>query len=108
MLNKIIYQIPIVLRGKPHKVIALVLIFLACKKYSKPVTLQKITKMAKLKRKLVNKCYKIVKRILPETTLYKAKPIIFLENINRNLGLDPKTFELAKDILNKVEKMMLS
>jgi transcription initiation factor TFIIIB Brf1 subunit/transcription initiation factor TFIIB len=108
MLNKIIYQIPIVLRGKPHKVIALVLIFLACKKYNMPITLQKITKMAKLKRKLVNKCYKIVKRILPETTMYKAKPIIFLQNINKNLGLDEKTFNLAKDILKQLETMNLS
>lgn len=65
-LNKIIYNVPVVFRSKPHKAIALVIIFLASKKFGCTLRLKDIYRVSGYKsQKIINKCYVTLKKLLP-------------------------------------------
>ena len=78
-------------RSKPHKAIAMVIIFLAYRKAGVPITLRKMTSMSYMKTKMINKCLVTLKHILPKDTSYDAKPETFITSITQKLHLSQAT-----------------
>jgi transcription initiation factor TFIIIB Brf1 subunit/transcription initiation factor TFIIB len=108
VLKKLLYVIPVVFRGKQYKLFALGIILLACRKYNWPMTVQKIAKVAKLKKtRTLNNLLRTMKKLLPEYTLYTSNPINFLPKISKSLLLNKNARKLASFIVDKITRKNL-
>ena len=90
-------------RSKPHKAIALVILFMACRKVGIAITLKKIIKMSKIRAKIVNKCLITLKKILPNDEAYNANSIVYLKSIAKSLKFTKTTAKLSYYLLKKIQ-----
>ena len=108
VLNKLLYVIPVVFRGKQYKLFALGIILLACRKFNYPMTVQKIAKAAKLRKtKTLNNLLRTMKTLLPEYALYSQNPMNFMASLTRKLRLNRGTAKLACYIVSRITKERL-
>ena len=67
------------------------------------MTPKKMTKMAKIKNKIFNKCLITLKKILPKDESYNAQPLTHLGNIAKTLNFKKDTAKLSYYILKKIK-----
>ena len=92
-------------RGKPHKLIALSILVLVCRRLNFPLTVRRILQCGKLKKKkAINKVLTIMKLLLPaEYSKFRVNPMNFLRKIVKQLDLRYRTVKLAGYIMRRVE-----
>ena len=88
ILLKLSVKIHFLFTGRPYKGIAAGLLLLISRKLNIPVPLRQIVKASKIKSRIIYRCVNIMKRHVPETISYVAKPINYLKRIAYKLRFD--------------------